>query len=228
MGFVGSMIGRGLPATVGRCYAHRVPMTALTLVGRSSSHFTRTARLFALELGVAHEFRPVLDMTTLDIQSYADNPLLKVPILLDEQGPLYGTDNICRALAHRSGHAAEVVLRGQLSSRIVANAEELVVGAMSAGVVLITAGSGSAPSPKLMRSIENSLSYLDQHLDALLAALPAARTLSFVEAALFCLLEHLPFRKLRSVDDWPKLVAFAARFAERDSARQTTYRFDAA
>jgi hypothetical protein len=49
-----------------------------------------------------------------------------------------------------------------------------------------------------------------------------------VEAALFCLIEHLPFRKLRSVDDWPKLVAFAARFAERESARQTAYRFDSA
>lgn len=201
-------------------------MTELTLVGRSSSQFTRTARLFALELGVPHTFRPVFDMATLDAANYADNPLLKVPILLDEQGPLYGTDNICRALTQRSGRAAEVVLRGDVSTRIVANAEELVLSAMAAEVVLITAGAGATPSPKIMRSIENSLGYLEQHLEALLAALPAARALSFVETALFTLIEHLPFRKLRSVDDWPKLVAFAARFAERESARQTSYRFD--
>ena len=41
-------------------------MNHLALVGRSSSHFTRTARMFALELGVPHAFRPVLDLTTLD------------------------------------------------------------------------------------------------------------------------------------------------------------------
>ena len=51
----------------------------VTLVGRSSSHFTRTARIFALELGVQHAFRPVLDMTTPDPAAYADNPALKVP-----------------------------------------------------------------------------------------------------------------------------------------------------
>ena len=29
----------------------------IVLVGRSSSHFTRVARIFALELGVPHSFR---------------------------------------------------------------------------------------------------------------------------------------------------------------------------
>jgi len=77
-------------------------VTELVLQGRSSSHFTRTARIFALELGVAHVFRPVLDLTSQDAANYADNPSLKVPILIDEAGPLYGTENICRELARRS------------------------------------------------------------------------------------------------------------------------------
>src|SRR4051794_16783286 len=46
------------------------PMDQPVLVGRSSSHFTRTARIFALELGVPHGFRPVLDMATLDLAAY--------------------------------------------------------------------------------------------------------------------------------------------------------------
>ena len=38
------------------------PVEPVELVGRSSSHFTRTARIFALELGVPHTFRPVFDI----------------------------------------------------------------------------------------------------------------------------------------------------------------------
>ena len=37
-------------------------MAEPVLHGRSSSHFTRVARMFALELGVAHSFRPVLEI----------------------------------------------------------------------------------------------------------------------------------------------------------------------
>jgi hypothetical protein len=48
-------------------------MNDLVLVGRSSSHFTRVARIFALDLGVPHVFRPVLDMTSTDPATYADN-----------------------------------------------------------------------------------------------------------------------------------------------------------
>jgi len=136
-------------------------MTApeLTLVGRSSSHFTRTARIFALELGVPHAFRAVLDLTTPDPDNYADNPALKVPILIDARGPLYGTENICRELARRSGLRDRVVLRGDVPLHAVANAEEMILHAMGAAVILITTelmaqGQGQQPAPpKVRRSL---------------------------------------------------------------------------
>ena len=56
--------------------------------------------------------------------------------------------------------------------------------------------SATPAPPKVSRSLENSLRYLDEHVDALLAALPGARTLSFVEVALFCTVTHLPFRQI--------------------------------
>jgi glutathione S-transferase len=205
-------------------------MSQLQIVGRSSSHFTRTAQLFALELELPYEFRPVLDMTSLEASRYGDNPALKVPILIDEQGPLYGAENICRELVRRSGRTAQVVMRGDTNARLVLNAEELISSAMSAEVSLITAKaqSAAAPAPKLLRSIENCLSYLERHLDAVLAALPAERQLSFVEATLFCLVRHLPFREIMSVDAWPRLQAYADDFGQRSSARATEYRFDQA
>jgi glutathione S-transferase len=204
-------------------------MTELTLVARSSSHFSRTARMFALELGVPHTFRPVLDLTSLERAAYADNPALKVPILVDDAGALFGTENICRELARRSGKAASVVLRGEVSDRVVANAEELTLHVMSSEVTLIMAKiAGHAPPAKVARSIENSLDFLEAHVDEVLAALPAGRLLSFVEVALFCLMTHLPWREVMEVSRWARLAELCRNFGDRDSARSTAYRFDAA
>jgi glutathione S-transferase len=206
-------------------------MTNLTLVGRSSSHFTRTARIFALELGVQHTFRPVLDMKSLDMGNYADNPALKVPVLVDDQGALIGTENICRALVRRSSKAATTVLRGDVNDRVVANVEELTLHVMAAEVTIITAklvGDDRPSSPKQLRSMENSLRYLDDNVDAVLAALPESRLLSFVEVALFCLVTHLPFREIMDVTPWKRLGDFCSRFGDRESARATPYRYDTA
>jgi glutathione S-transferase len=206
-------------------------MSHLTLVGRSSSHFTRTARIFALELGVQHTFRPVFDITSLEAADYAGNPALKVPILVDDDGPLFGTENICHDLVRRSGQSSHVVMRGGVRDRVVANAEELTLHVMSAEVSLImakVAGDARLAPPKVSRSIENSLRHLDANVDAMLAALPADRALSFVEVALFCVLTHLPFREVMDVAPWARLGDFSRRFGERDSARRTEYRFDAA
>lgn len=199
-----------------------------TLVGRSSSHFTRVARMFAIELGVEYDFRPVLDLTTTDPAAYAGNPALKIPILIDEHGSLFGTENICRELVRHAG-AAHVVLRGADSDRLVANAEELTLHVMSSEVTLIMAKvAGHAAPTKVVQSIEGSLSWLDAQLDAVLGRLPPKRALSFLEVALYCVLEHLPFRQVLDVTPWPRLVAFTRQFeAGRPSAESTRYRFDA-
>lgn len=200
------------------------------LVGRSSSHFTRLVRIFAIELGVPHQFRPVFDLKTLDAGAYANNPALKIPILIDEHGPLFGSENICRELIRAAGSRGEkVIMRGQISDRVVANAEELALHAMSSEVSLIMAkmaGDASLAPPKIARSIENCLDHLDRNMEALQSALPADRAFSFVEAAIFCVVRHLPFREIMEVTQWTRLMEHCARFDERAGARQTEYRFD--
>ena len=210
-------------------------MSDLTLVGRSSSHFTRITRMFASELGVALTFRPVLDLTSLDTETYADNPALKVPVLITETGPLFGAENICRELVRRAGakskkprKKSDFVLRGDTDSRLVANAEELTLHALQTGVIIILGkAAGTAPSAKTMRSLENTLAWLDTNLDAVIAALPEGRTISFVEVALFCLVKHLPFRNVLDAKPYKKLAAFAEAYGERASAKETEYKFDA-
>jgi len=53
-------------------------MNKPTLVGRSSSHFTRVARIFCHELGVEHELRIVGDLMSADAGDYGGNPALKI------------------------------------------------------------------------------------------------------------------------------------------------------
>jgi glutathione S-transferase len=165
-------------------------------------------------------------MTTLDRAAYGDNPALKIPVLIDAQGPLFGTENICRALMHRA-RVTDVVLRGDVATRVVANAEELSLHALSAGVTLITsAAAQQPPPPKVRPSLDNALAFLEAHIDEVLAALPASRRLSFCETSLFCLLTHLPFRNVMEVTPYPRLQAFCTTFAHRPSAASTTYRYD--
>lgn len=210
-------------------------MSELVLVGRSSSHFTRVTRMFAHELGVELSFRPVFDLTALDAATYGENPALKVPVLVAETGPLFGAENICRELVRRAGarskkakKKSDVVMRGEIDSRIVANAEELTLHAMQAGVgIILGKMSGTTPSAKTMRSLENTLAWLDGNIDDVLAALPEGRTVSFVEVALFCLFRHLPFRQVLDVTPYAKLAAFAETYGQRASARDTEYRVDA-
>ena len=208
-----------------------MPEPEITIVGRSSSHFTRTARIFAVELEVPHGFRPVYDLTSTDQGSYAANPALKVPVLVDARGPLYGTENICAELARRSGRRDRVVLGGDVTDRLVANAEEMVRHAMNSEVTLIlsaTAPDTWPPPPKVRRSLENALAFLEENVGATRAALPPARLLSFFETALYCVVRHLPFRKIMDVSGYPTLEAFAAEFEARPGARATAYRFDVA
>src|SRR5260370_39065760 len=112
-------------------------MSDLVLVGRSSSHFTRTARVFALELGVPHAFRPVLDITSADAATYAGNPALKMPVLGDADGPLFGTENICRVLVHRSRTRSGGLLCAAVADGLVPNTEGIPLHVMSTERVLL-------------------------------------------------------------------------------------------
>jgi len=203
----------------------------LQLFGRSSSHFTRVARVFASELQVEHVFRPVFDLNALEPSTFGDNPALKLPVWVDEQGPLFGTENICRELRRRAQVPLNrVVMRGEVASRTLANAEELTLHVMSAEVSLImakVAGEGHLAPPKVAPSLHHCLRYLDRELSAILTALPEDRQLSFFEVSLFCVVTHLEFREVADTSSLRRLREFCQRFGERESAKATSYRYDA-
>jgi uncharacterized cupin superfamily protein/glutathione S-transferase len=210
-------------------------MPPLRLTGRSSSHFTRVARMLADELGVPIELDVVTDLTSVDPAAYAGNPALKIPALHVDGDVLFGTENICWKLAEVAGRAADprVVLPHAVTTVRARSAQELVWHAMAAQVQLVVGVQASKLSPdallfaKGMTGLRSSLAWLDAHLDEVLALLPSPREVSVLEVSLLCLLEHLVFRPTIGLDPFPRLRAFAEAYGARPSAQRTAYRFDA-
>ncbi len=208
--------------------------TPLRLSGRSSSHFTRVARIVAHELGVPLALDVVHDLTSLDASAYGGHPGLKIPTLHVDGEALFGTDSICRKLAAIAGRESDggVVLSHHVTGDQARSAQELVWHAMGAqvqlvvGVRLANLPADSVFFTKATAGLLGSLGWLDAHLDRVLARLPAPRDVSVLEVTLFCLVEHLVFRPTVSLDAFPALRAFAASFGGRASARSTPFCFD--
>ena len=201
------------------------------LTGRSSSHYTRLARMFAHELGVACEFAPVHDLASLDERSYAGNPALKLPVLSHGGTVVFGAENICRTLAELAPRHAAILWPEDLRDAPARNAQELVWHAMQAQVQLGfgTQIAGLSPDSiyfvKAAAGLRNALGWLDEQVPPILAALPS-HDLAMLEVSLFCLLEHLAFRPTVPLASHAQLGDFARAFGQRASAQATAYRFD--
>jgi len=204
------------------------------IVGRSSSHFTRVARIFAEALEVPYVLAPVHDLTATAADVFAGNPALKVPVLRRDDGRvLLGTENICRALAELAARDKGIVWPEDLRDDLSRNAQELAWHGMNAQVQLVL-GTLVAKLPadnvyfaKARAGFEGALRFLDDHVDDVVAALPERRDLSFFEVTLFCLVEHIAWRKTLPLESYPALVRFAAAFGTGDAAARTAYAFDA-
>lgn len=205
----------------------------LTLVGRSTSHYTRVAAIVAHELGLSVERRSVRDLASQDASLYGGNPALKLPVLVTPTGAVFGTENICRALVRRATTARNVVFPEDVNDELAQNAQELVWHAMAAQVqwVMGTRVCG-LPSDnvyfvKCRLGLEASLGWLDRHLGATLAALPGDRDLSLFEVTLFCLVAHLDFRPSVPLEGYTALLRFADDYGTRASCQRTPFRTDA-
>lgn len=204
----------------------------LQIIGRSSSHFTRVALIFAHELGVAVELVPVADLVSRDIDHYG-NPALKIPTLRRGQSSVFGAENICRALAEVAATPRRIVWPEELRDDRLRNAQELVWYSMAAqvqlvfGTILSKLPADNVYFVKARAGFEGALCWLDEHVDGVLGTLPQ-RDLSLLEVTLFCLIDHLAFRATVPVEPYPALRQFAAEFGKRASAQATAYRFDSA
>jgi glutathione S-transferase len=212
--------------------------TRPTIIGRSSSLFTRVARIFAVELGVDCGLQVVRDLMSADPADYGGNPALKLPSLRTQEGLWFGTLNICRALSRRSRLGRRIVWPEDLVQPLPASCQEMVLHAMATEVALIMARVGDGGShgggerggghqAKLRSSLLGTMAWLDENAARAVATLPPARDLSYLEVTLFCLVTHLQFRDVLPTAPYPALNELCRSFAARPSAAATGYCFDA-
>lgn len=200
----------------------------MQLHGRSSSHFTRIARIFAAEAEVALDFRPIRDLLSENPDDYGGHPALKLPTLHTEAGIWYGSLPICRELVACSALNLDILWPEDLTRPVAANAQELVLTAMATevGLIMDQAAGDDRQRAKQRASLLGAMEWLELNADRAFATLGPERDLSFLEVSLFCLFEHLEFRAVLALDAYPGLRAFAQRFAQRSSAQATGYKFD--
>ena len=207
-------------------------MPDLELIGRSSSHFTRVPVMFAHEICCKFRFTPILDLASLDVSVYGGNPALRFPVLLIDGTPLYGALNICRELARIRGVTDDVFWPEDYDrNRLLQNAHELLMTAMSTQVTLVISKffaklpTDNALPRKLRPSLNGILGWLADNLDAVKAELPGDK-MNLFEPTLYCLLEHINFRRTLSLESYHRLLVFVEEYGTRESALATPYRFD--
>jgi glutathione S-transferase len=201
------------------------------LIGRSSSHFTRIARIFASELRVACSFQVVRDLLSGNAEDYGGNPALRIPVLKTDTGNWFGALPVSRELWRRSSTRPRVAWPEALETPLLSNMQELTLQAMATEVTLVMekmagAGEGTAHATKLRKALLQMMAWLEEHVDPALAALPTGRDLSYLEVSLYCLVTHLEFRDVLPTAPYVALNRFCQRFAERPSAKETAFRFD--
>lgn len=208
------------------------PLPRVEIIGRQSSHYTRVARMLALELGVEAPLAPIFDLMSTDPGTYAGNPALKLPSLRVGDEMVWGSQNACRQLARLAvGGEEQVYWPENAHGSLLMNAHEIVAHAMSAQVEVVfhevvSKRPPDATSRKRRESLINCLGWLDTHFDEIHAHLPHDR-IALLDLMLFCLLEHLPFRNPIDLSGMPRLTSFVTSFGTRASAQATPYRFDA-
>lgn len=209
---------------------HAQSSPELTIVGRSTSHFTRVTRIFAAEARLDFAFEIVPSLRLSAQADYAGNPALKIPILRTPRGEWFGSLNICRELWRRSAQKPRVIWPEDLEQPLLANAQELVVQAMSTEVTLLMSrlfGESDGPhAAKLLQSLTLSVEWLERHVDEVLSQLPSDRDLSFLELTLYCFVRHLPFREALSTEPYTRLNEFCHSLEARPSVKETPYRVD--
>ncbi|NOK10698.1 glutathione S-transferase N-terminal domain-containing protein [Corallococcus exercitus] len=201
------------------------------IIGRSSSHFTRIARLFAAELRVDHSFQVLRDLLSTDPADYGGNPALRIPVLKTSRGAWFGALNVSRELWRQSNPRPRVVWPEDLDVPLLANVQELTLQAMATEVTLVMekmagGGEGTTHALKLRKSLLNMMAWLEEHSSAALAALPPERDLSYLEVTLYCLVTHLEFRDVLPIAPYEALNRFRQQFEQRPSARDTAFHFD--
>jgi glutathione S-transferase len=191
----------------------------MKLHGTPLSHFTRKIRILAAELAIPLDFVRERTVMSTSPGAYANNPLLRVPALVDGDVTVIESDHIARYLVARHDPADRLGVRSEAVEDL--NRLAVINGVMANEVtpILTRRGgldiTGIAYFDKLFASIDSGLAWLDARSD------PDAPGFDYRDLALVCAWQHLAHYGLRPLEPYRRLAARVARFADRPSVAST-------
>ena len=161
----------------------------------------------------------MIDAGTPD--AYANNPLMRVPILVDGEQRIIESDHIVRYLVGRFDAADRLGVRNETPEAL--NRLAVLNGVMANEVVLILAKRGGLEEidkvvyfQKLTAAIDGALAWLDARTD------PDAAGFDYRDIVTVCMWQHLGYYALRPLDAYGRLAARVAKFAKRPSVVPST------
>lgn len=192
------------------------------LFGTPLSHFTRKIRILLHELGVPFDFLRTPSLLEASTPSYGANPLMRIPTFVDGGTMVIESDHIARYIVDRHDPADRFGVRAPSASAM--NRLAVVNGIMGHEATLILAKRGGFEDlesvtyfRKLQRSMVSGLAWLDRELD------PDAPAFTYADIATICLWDHLVhYQMVPGLDDYRRIAARTARFADRESVQRTT------
>jgi len=197
-------------------------VTVPKLYGTPLSHFTRKLRILFAELGVEFELVRMPGVLSTQASAYGDNPLMRVPTLVDGDDTVIESDHIARYVVARHDHADRLGVRSERVRDL--NRLAVINGIMDNEVVLILAKRGGLTDlesvvyfRKLATAIDAGLAWLDRETD------PDDATFDYVDIATICMWEHLAHYQIaKDLAPYTRIAARVARFEARPSVASTT------
>ncbi len=175
----------------------------MKLYGTPLSHFTRKVRILLDLYSTEYEFIDIGNVAQNNEEAFQNNPLMKVPVLVDGDNKVFDSDNIAMYLVRKIDQSDKynVLTREVMDLNIRA----IINGAMLEEVKVILARRTSVPTDqytffkKSLDSISKSLVWLESHATSFTPQEPTYR-----EFHLLCLWDHLNHYKLVPLN-YPKL-----------------------
>lgn len=168
------------------------------------SHFARKVRVVAEYYSLNIEYVDVGTVTDIGIDKYADNPLMAVPVLTDNESWLIESDNIVSYLIEKNDPSD--LLKFKTKDLETLNMRAVLNGIMSNEVKIIQ-GKRSGISiedysyfKKAKASMEASLDWINQRADRFNAG-----ELNFENIHLVCAIEHIEYFQTMDMDQYHKI-----------------------
>jgi len=191
------------------------------LFGTPLSHFTRRVRILLEEIGAPYEMVFTKSVLAEPGEAYGNNPLMRVPALVDGATTLFDSEHIARYVVARSDPNDRLRVRSESPEEM--NLLAVTSGLMADEVTVLLArraephpGEDFAYVKKRLRAMDAGLAWIDARAEH------RGSDFDWRDVSLVSLWQHLEhYALVPKLSRFARLASRVARFADRPSVVDT-------